>query len=69
MLRDKNIAMLVRMAEKKLSGQDLSRLAGVSTNTVTFTLNNRTVPMPETAQRLASALDTTPEAMGWEVAQ
>lgn len=65
--RTKNVAMIGRMAELGLTGSELARMAHVSPFTVSLTLNQRTDPKPETAERLAAALGTTPGAMGWAV--
>jgi transcriptional regulator with XRE-family HTH domain len=67
--REKNLAMVTRMAELGITGRDLAKRADVSIGTVTFTLNKRTDPKPETALRLAAALESTPNQFGWRAGE
>ncbi len=63
--RNKNIALLTAMAKKRLTGQQLARRAAIHPVTVSFILNQRTIPKPATAARIAAALDKTPAELGW----
>lgn len=57
------------MAKCKKTGKKLASETGLHNVTVSALLNNRTDPKPETAAKIAVALNTTPGALGWEVGQ
>ena len=59
----KNHHMAAAMAQKGLTVKELAKRAGINRATVSRVLNMRTVPHLLTAEAIARALDTTPEAL------
>ena len=65
MQRDKNIALLTAMATAKKSGRMLAMETGIHPVSISHLLNKRTEPKPATADKIAAALGTTPNKLGW----
>jgi len=62
----KNMLMFLRMMELGLTQRELAERAGVSPGQVHGMLNNKILRFkPVVAQKIAKALETVPEEMGW----
>ena len=65
--RIKNGQLAAALAKSGMSQYDVAAQAGVHRNTICRLLCQRQAPKPETAQRIATALNTSPENLGWLV--
>ena len=62
--RRKNGALAAAIATSGHTSQAIAKLTGLTGNTISRILNYRQAPTPETAKKIAKALDSTPRALG-----
>ena len=63
--RRRNPELAYALADNAMTGKSLAQKTGLHQITICRLLNLRQEPTPETAHRIAEALHTTPEALGW----
>ena len=63
----RNPAFAAAMAATGKTGRTLARETGLNVCTISHILNRRTNPTRQTAERIADALATTPQALGFLV--
>lgn len=64
----KNLLLATALIKTGLTSKAAAQRANVSAVTFSLILNNRRIPKPETAQRIAEALGAKPNQFGWGAA-